>query len=194
MRAFQVEPVPLANQGRVVDAIVLAFTGDPAARWMYPDAADYIEHFPEFVRAFGGRAFESGMVHQAGDFRGASLWLAPGVHPDDDGVANLIARSIPERDCAVMVSLFEQMAQYHPREPHWYLPLIGVEPQEQGNGYGSALLHHALARFDAEGTLAYLETSNVKNIPFYRRHGFEVMGTIQVGTSPPIVPMLRRPL
>jgi hypothetical protein len=39
---------------------------------VYPDAAHSIEHFPEFVRAFGGRAFESGMVPQASDFRGAA--------------------------------------------------------------------------------------------------------------------------
>jgi hypothetical protein len=46
---------------------------------------------------------------------------------------------------------------------------------------------------DRDHMLAYLESSNPKNIPLYERHGFELLGTIQVGTSPPIFPMLRTP-
>jgi ribosomal protein S18 acetylase RimI-like enzyme len=88
--------------------------------------------------------------------------------------------------------VFEQMGQYHPDEPHWYLPLIGVDPAQQGKGYGSALLKHAFRLCDEDGTSAYLESSNPENIPLYRRHGFEVLGTIQVGSAPPITPMLRR--
>ena len=40
--------------------------------------------------------------------------------------------------------MVEQMANYHPREPHWYLPLMGVDPTCQGKGLGSALMRHAL--------------------------------------------------
>jgi GNAT superfamily N-acetyltransferase len=71
--------------------------------------------------------------------------------------------------------------------------MIGVVPDKQGNGYGSALLRHALERCDSDDKLAYLESSSDKNIPLYERHGFEVLGTIQVGSSPPLFPMLRRP-
>jgi ribosomal protein S18 acetylase RimI-like enzyme len=193
MQTLEVDAVNPNDKVRAIRTIVLAFADDPAARWMYPDLADYLEYFPEFVNAFGGRAFGMGGADQAEDFRGAALWLPPGVHPDDDGVVALISRSIPERDQSAMFSLFEQMAQYHPQEPHWHLPLIGVEPWEQGRGYGSALLHHGLMRCDAEGVPAYLESSNVRNIPLYERHGFEVLGTIQAEGSPPITPMLRRP-
>ena len=67
-------------------------------------------------------------------------------------------------------------------EPHWYLPMIGVDPAKQGNGYGSALLKHALERCDGEGKLAYLESSSPKSVPLYQRHGFQLVGTIQVGS------------
>jgi ribosomal protein S18 acetylase RimI-like enzyme len=181
-------------EDRVTATIVRAFMNDPAARWMYPNPAQYCEHFPKFVRAFGGRAFETGMVHRADEFRGAALWLPPRVRPDEDAITKLISCSVAERDQAVMFSVFERMGHYHPSTAHWHLSLLGVEPQEQGKGYGSALLHHALARCDAEGALAYLESSNEQNIPLYQRHGFEVLGRIQVGTSPPITPMLRQPV
>ncbi|MGH6833122.1 MAG: GNAT family N-acetyltransferase, partial [Methyloceanibacter sp.] len=80
-----------------------------------------------------------------------------------------------------------------PKEPHWYLPLIGTDPAKQGNGYGSALLRHALAICDREKMPAYLEATSARNVPLYQRHGFEALGTIQVGSSPPITPMLRKP-
>jgi ribosomal protein S18 acetylase RimI-like enzyme len=85
------------------------------------------------------------------------------------------------------------MEHYHPSEPCWYLPLIGVTPGFQGKGHGGALLSFALQRFDREGHVAYLESSNPRNISLYKRHGFEEMGVIQAGSSPTLVPMVRRP-
>jgi len=73
------------------------------------------------------------------------------------------------------------------------LPLVGVDPIAQGRGYGALLMRHAAHRFDAEGVPAYLESSNPRNISLYLRHGFEILGTIQVGDSPTVTPMLRRP-
>ena len=85
------------------------------------------------------------------------------------------------------------MPQFHPAEPHWYLPLMGVDPVLQGQGYGSALLSHALQQCDREGSLAYLESSNPRNIPLYKRHGFRIIGEIQSGSSPAMTAMLRAP-
>jgi ribosomal protein S18 acetylase RimI-like enzyme len=83
------------------------------------------------------------------------------------------------------------MGRYHPVKPHWYLPLIGVDPLAQGRGYGSALLRDALELIDREGQAAYLESTNPVNLPLYQRHGFEVVGIIRVGDAPPVIPMMR---
>ncbi len=89
--------------------------------------------------------------------------------------------------------LMQQMASYHPKEPHWYLPLLGVDPAHQNEGVGSALLRHVTDRCDRDGVPAYLESSNPRNIPLYERHGFEILGRAQSGSSPVITPMLRKP-
>lgn len=86
-----------------------------------------------------------------------------------------------------------QMDVIHPHEPHWYLPLIGVEPMAQGRGLGTALLRHRLERCDAEGLPAYLEATTERNRDLYARHGFEVLRVLQAGASPPMWAMLRRP-
>ena len=127
------------------------------------------------------------------DYSGAALWLPPGVDPDDEALAGLIQRSVPEHRLEEVFAVFQQMDDYHPNEPHWYLPLIGVDPAQQSRGYGSALIEHALIQCDRDQKLAYLESSNPKNISLHKRHGFELLGTIRVGASPPICPMLRKP-
>ncbi|UWU93608.1 MULTISPECIES: N-acetyltransferase [Bradyrhizobium] len=83
------------------------------------------------------------------------------------------------------------MAEHHPHEPHWYLPLIPVGPNWVGKGLGTLLTKYALQRCDEDGIAANLESSNPENIPFYQRHGFKVVGEIQHGSSPPLTPMLR---
>ena len=181
-----------AEEGPAVDVVVLAFSADPAARWSYPDPNQYLRHFPSFVRAFGGKAFEHGSADYAEGFSGAALWLPPDVHPEEDALASLVQRTVSESLLEDVAGVMEQMGRYHPEEPHWYLPFIGVDPSRQGQGHGSALLRHALARCDRDHLPAYLESSNPRNISLYERHGFERLGTIQAGTSPPIVPMLRK--
>ncbi len=191
-RDNDVQTAGVDDQSRLVAAIVLAFSVDPAARWTYPAPENYLKHFPDLVRIFGHRAFECGTAHFIGDAQAAALWLPPGVQPDEEALMAHFQRTVPEQDQDTLFAVFEQMGQYHPDEPHWYLPLIGVDPAQQGKGYGSALLVHALKLCDEDGTPAYLESSNTKNIPLYRRHGFQVLGTIQVGNSPPITPIIRR--
>jgi ribosomal protein S18 acetylase RimI-like enzyme len=90
--------------------------------------------------------------------------------------------------------MVEQMGRNHPAEPHWYLPMIGVDPAHQRRGHGSTLLRQATEQLDREGLAAYLESSNPLNVPLYRRHGFEVTGLIRAaGDAPPMYPMVRRP-
>jgi ribosomal protein S18 acetylase RimI-like enzyme len=189
----KIKTVTSADEEAAINVVVLAFSADPAARWLYPDSNQYSVNFPNFVKAFGGKAFEHSSAYTMDDYSGAALWLPPDVHPDEEALAGLIQRSVPEHRLEEVFAVFEGMDSYHPSEPHWYLPLIGVDPTQQCRGYGSALMEHALIQCDRDKKLAYLESSNPKNITLHERHGFELLGTIQVGASPPICPMLRTP-
>lgn len=188
-----IKTVTPSNADQAVGTVVLAFSADPIARWFYPDPHDYLTNLPSFVRAFAGKAFEYNSAYQINGYSGAALWLPPDIHSDEQALGALLQRSIPEEKQQEIFAFMEQMDRSHPAEPHWYLPMIGVDPAKQSSGYGSALLKHALDRCDAEGKLAYLEASSPKSVPLYRRHGFELAGTIQVGSSPPMFPMLRQP-
>jgi ribosomal protein S18 acetylase RimI-like enzyme len=181
------------DRAAVVGVITLAFAADPMARWATPDPARFLETMPEIVMAFGGSGFAHGSVYLAEAAGGAAMWLPPGIEPDGERLAALAIANAPPDRVDDLGAVMEEMGRFHPHEPHWYLPLIGVDPARQGRGIGAALMRHALARCDAEGMPAYLESSNPRNITLYRRHGFEPLGAIQRGGSPTLVPMLRKP-
>ncbi len=173
--------------------IVAAFITDPLARFAWPSPHEHLHAMPLATREFAGGSFEHGTAYVTGDFCGAALWLPPGVHPNSEALETVFRDTAKPEHLDDLLATFEKMDEWHPEEPHWYLPLVGVEPNAQGNGFGGALMRHAVARCDREGALAYLESSNPRNISLYERHGFEVMGEIQVGVGPLVTPMLRHP-
>jgi len=193
MTTQQINIAPATDRDRAVAVITMAFAADPVVRWFIRDAGRYLAYFPAFVNAMAGGAFEKGTADVAEDFAGAALWLPPGVGPDEEQMGALASQAVPEEEQEERFSVLGQMGEFHPHEPHWYLPLIGVDLTQQGRGYGSALLRHALARSDRDGLPAYLEATSPLNKRLYERHGFEEIGVIQAGASPPLWPMLRKP-
>ena len=183
-----------AHESALVATVTLAFSTDPVARWVYPKAADYFRWFPSFVRAFAGRAIEDESAIFTPDYSGAALWLKPNAHANEDALVALVKDSLPEVRHGEMFELFEKMGDGHPIEDHWYLPMIGVDTFRQNDGIGSGLMRTALERSDRDGLPAYLESSNPRNITLYLRCGFEEIGEIRVGNSPPLVRMLRQPV
>jgi len=180
-----------ADGDAAVAAITRAFSEDPAGRWLYADAERYHRFFPEFIRAFGGRGIDAGTAWCSADLAGAALWLAPGTEPDEAALDALLERTVPPCQLLTMGTVLEQMGRHHPQEPHWYLPLIGVDPARQGGGIGSALMAAALAAIDRSGLPAYLESTSARNVSLYERHGFRTVGMIEIEGAPPIRPMLR---
>jgi ribosomal protein S18 acetylase RimI-like enzyme len=180
-----------AQIDHAIATLVLAFGTDPVARWMYDDPHQYLLHIPRLFRALGTSAFETGAAQRTNDGLGVALWLPPGVHGDDEPLEAVIAGSMVAEKQAEVAAVFEQTEHYRPTEPHWYLLLSGVEALHRNKGCGAALLQHRLHECDRARLPAYLWSSNPLNISLYGRHGFEILGTIQVGSSPSIFPMLR---
>jgi ribosomal protein S18 acetylase RimI-like enzyme len=192
MTTHTVQAARADEEADVLAILMLAFSRDPATRWTWPEPKVYVAAFPRFAKAFGGAAFGKGTAHRIG-WAGAALWLPPGARPDEAAIGALMASTADPGTAVDGPELMTQMASHHPKEPHWYLPLIGIDPACQGKGLGSALLRHATDICDRDGVPAYLESSNLANVPLYERHGFEATGRIQVGSSPVFTPMLRRP-
>lgn len=192
MEPVKISKVNEESQDRVILAMTMAFSSDPLMRWFYPDPCDYLEHFPHLLRAHGGRAFEHDSAYTTADFAGGAFWLPPGTRPDEEALGEIVQRTIDERKQRDLFAMLEQMDEYHPHDQDtWFLPDIGVDPFHQRRGIGAALLQHHLRHCDDAGIEAYLESSNPANMSLYERHGFRLLGRIEVGSAPPVHPMLR---
>lgn len=191
--ALEIRPVTRSDQDQFNAAMTMAFSTDPAARWAWSDPLQFINIFMPLVTLFGGKSFDHGSAYIIGDFFGVAQWLPPGVQPDDGPIAELFGRYMSDPQLGEVQFLFEQMAGFHPHEPHWYIPLIGVDPKYQGRGYGTQLMRQGLAVCDRNQQPAYLEATSSVNRSLYERLGFRVLGEIRSGNSPPMFPMLREP-
>jgi len=186
-----IQSVQIQGKDKALSAMMLAFSGDPFFRWFAPDPDLYVRHGCDLMNAFGGNAFNNGTAYASANYEGVSFWLPPGVKTDEELAHESISQIVPAELLETVWSIFGEMGNYHPKEDCWYLPLIGVDPARQGQGLGSALLKHALEIIDRNSLPAFLESSNPRNISLYERYRFEVVGRIQIGSSPPVHPMIR---
>ena len=189
----QVEAVGIDHSDSLLNVLMLAFSSDPCMRWTFRRPDVFLAAFKPFVTLLGAGMNHDGLFLTQDGAAGA-LWLPPGVEQDGEAIGALLDQLLPDHpDPAAGEQIGREMRGFHPHEPHWYLSMLGVDPSSQGRGYGSALLKAGLARCDADGLPAYLESSNPKNVPLYERFGFEVLGRIAPGDFPGLIPMLRPP-
>jgi len=180
----------------VAGVLARAFVDDPVQRYLLTTDEQWATRAAPIFERIVRRTLVIGVVEVTPRLEGAALWLPPGTD-FMQGPRGLYFALLSAWDARThlrrTVTLVRTLQKYHPREPHWYLPLVGTDPVQQGRGVGSALLTRALARADAAGLPVYLESSTERNVPFYRRHGFEVVGHIAIPGGPELWPMRREP-
>jgi GNAT superfamily N-acetyltransferase len=112
-------------------------------------------------------------------------------------LTKLILKSLSSTPVRVMeqwLRIFHKFDKLHPSQPHWYILILGIHPDHQGKGLGGQLLKQVLQRADYEKVAVYLESSNPKNLDFYRKYGLEVTDEIvPIAGCPPIWGLFREP-
>jgi len=175
-----------------------AFADDPLMRWVLPDDDTRVARMERwFAAVYRQVSLEHLVVYTSDPVHGVAEWAPPGGWRlrRRDALPSIPAtirwlRSGTFRISTAMAALADQ----HPSEPHWYLGGLGTDPAFQGRGVATALLQPVLDRCDDSGTPAYLETQKEANLPFYARHGFAVVGQLDVpGGGPHIWRMWRDP-
>src|SRR5215471_12111582 len=107
-------PVRKDEQAKAFATLVSAFTDDPVERWLYPELDQYLAHFPEFLEAFGGRAFDAQTVWRLSEFSAVALWLPPGMEADGDAIVTVLTESVSPAKHGDTFAVLDQMAVAHP--------------------------------------------------------------------------------
>jgi ribosomal protein S18 acetylase RimI-like enzyme len=194
-----VRKATLADVPRLAQALASAFQDDPVIAWIFADEHRRRAVLPAFMEfRLRKLAFPQDEVWMTAGGAAAAVWLPPPGRWQPSGAQRLrllppLVRFFGLRTASVLGGL-ERMEKRHPHDrSHWYLFILGTEPAAQGRGLGSALLAQVLARVDADGMPAYLESSNERNLALYGRHGFAITGEVAIPGGPRIWPMWREP-
>jgi ribosomal protein S18 acetylase RimI-like enzyme len=178
-----------------------SFHDDPQMEFLFPDRAtreaDLRVMFAVIASAGLRRGHTYALTDTDGAIVSAAIWSPPEVQSLSETEAGPLVEAIVGRygdDGLLRVgAMSEAMEANHPGDPHLYLFVVGVDPSQQGRGLGESLLAPTLAHCDATGTAAYLESSNPRNLGFYRRLGFETVSEFYPEGGPLFTGMWRDP-
>ena len=184
----------------VVRLLDESFQDDPVSGWVFPGYEYRRTTHHRLMAAFTEIVLAEGRIDVTEDGSACALWLSvpAGEHDAeedaaDDGPALLRAAVDPGNERIELIGRLT--AEIHPAgRAHEYLWMIGVTPEHQGEGIGSALVQHVLDRCDREGLPAYLEASSARSRGLYERLGFELTGRpLDLPNGPQMWPMWREP-
>jgi GNAT superfamily N-acetyltransferase len=185
-----------ADLDGVTRALGRAFHDDPVMHWFFPDERGREDHIERVFRMRVGSLIGQDEVYTTDDHAGAAVWAQPGKWEMSplEGL-RFVARLLPvvRTRIGVLARGWGAIDRLHPKEPHWYLAILGTEPAAQGQGVGSALMRPVLEDCDRNEVGAYLESSKESNLDFYARHGFRVTGELDLPDGPRVWPMWRDP-
>ena len=187
-----------ADVPRLARALARAFDGDPPMRWFLRDEGRRVEQarlmFDVMLRAVH---LTRDACYTTENVVGGALWVPPGMWRLGlvqqlrllPGMIRVFGRDLPRAQRGLAV-----MDAGHPQKPHWYLDSLGVEPEWQGRGLGSALMAPVLERCDRERMPAYLNAGSPRSRDLYRRHGFVITEEFTLPDGgPPLWRMWREP-
>ena len=198
---IQVVDVDARIRAQVTDSVTRAFLDDPMWRCIVPDRDAHGVMLRPMWDALIGFAHVYGRALTTPKGEGVACWIAPGQTRTTLRQMFRTGFGLPRSMMKLpkdarnrflpMMRFIDAQRRELAQEPHWYLWVLGVAPEAQGRGIGTALLRPILDLADRplagtddgrrplsramEAMPCYLETETEENVAFYRGRGFEVI-------------------
>lgn len=190
-----VRPARRADFAPLAAVLARAFYDDPVTAWFYPNAGRRLIHARRFFAIRLRQLASQELVYTTSELSGAALWAGPGRWREDTRQSLMLLPMLPVLLPRIrrVTRAVREIERHHPAELHFYLSVVGTDPELQGRGIGSALLAPVLEHCDARAMPAFLECSKESNVRFYSHHGFAVTDRIELPEGPPLWLMWRQP-
>lgn len=186
-----------------------AFSEDPFSHWVFSHAdgrlaEDFEERHFKYWR-FCAEVPPMCEIHCTGDLEAVAIWYPiPGPRTparisralqayDKKFLEYTTELAMPERRDDYK-KIIKAIDKFIPKGPCWYLGSLGVAASRQSQGLGAKVVSKMLNRCDRQNITACLESSNPRNVSFYKRLGFVAQcEPISINGSAPLLPMVRHP-
>jgi len=186
-----------ADIDRIVEILTTAFFHDPLWGPAFPDVDRRREQAAGLWRFYVTCVSRYPWTFLTGGGEATSVWIPPGgvelTAAEEIELEHLLLATTGRETTDGILEIMRQFDAVRPREPHFYLGLIGTHDDHRGRGHGMRLLAENLATVDTYGAAAYLESSNPANDVRYGRLGFEPHGKITAATGHVMTTMWRPP-
>ncbi len=182
------QPATIEDASLISRTLARAFDDDPMMRWFFTADASREASLGRYFTTLFTRQYLHNAVCERTE-AAAAFWVPPEAQAKavpDAGTIQELQNILGDR-APVFGAAVEAAARHTPQEPHWYLAVIGADPAARGQGHGAALLRSGLAKADAAGLPAYLESSKPSNLPFYEHFGFTVRAELRLPDGGPIL-------
>ena len=181
----------------VLETLVSGFGQDPLYRWLYPDDEDRPQRLAEVFDLVVRAALASDSAWVTTDLRAVAVYTRTGVDLVDDDLGKryvaLLERQIGAHRAADAAAGMAACADQVPSTPHDTLHSIAVDARHQGQGLGLKLLAHLVGDADRRKCPVHLDSSNPRNVTFYRRLGFEQVAAVELPGDGPVMRTMWRP-
>ncbi len=190
-----------SHEDEFADVLSRAFYNDPYYLWIMPNDKRRMAQLHWWMKILLRYTLLYGSIHHTEDHKGIAMWVGPDEPVIDDvkilsmGVV-MYPLKIGIRNFLRVLDISGQWKREHKKrsERHYYLMVIGVEPEFQGTGIGSRLMQVGLNRADDENLECYLETVTEEDVEFYKKHNFDVVLNRGFGVNNQYWLMTRAPL
>jgi ribosomal protein S18 acetylase RimI-like enzyme len=202
MKVPEAIPLDARHFSQVADILKRAFDDYPLMQFAVPDARRRSGAVRSLYSSVLRYSMLYGQVHTMPDLTGAACWLPPDQpFPTFWRMVRIGMLSLPFRfgwqgfnRLQAADHVAEALHRTHAPGQHWYLWVIGVDPQHQGKGIAGQLMRPVFERADRDRFPCYLETHKDSNVRVYERYGFHVAEQKSVPGHPQTVwGMVRSP-
>lgn len=183
-----IRSLKLSEVDRASGILARSFFDDPGVTNILPQVTDRVRLGETLASSMIRFTLSCGKAVIHRDLSGVALWFPPEPPaPTEDvlrqsgmlNVPSLVGNAAWSKIRALMTEL-DVLHRMRAKEPHWYLCMLGVDPEFQRQGVGDALLRPTLELADAHETPCYLLTPISDLVGYYGRRGFTVVADAHV--------------
>jgi ribosomal protein S18 acetylase RimI-like enzyme len=161
-----------------------AFIDYPTFRYLFPDLNEREKKLRQIMRFF----LKCGLIHgnviaPSKDIEGISIWYKS--KDLNFSLGSLLKAGLISLLLNLGTKSFNRFKRLGDtkksnrdkiiEEEYYFLDVIGIDPSFARRGYAKLLIDSILLQVDKENMSCFLETSNIKNIDYYSRHGFDLL-------------------
>jgi Acetyltransferase (GNAT) domain len=173
------------DKNLVVNILLQSFAENKSVNYIIPQSSQKNLRLKRLMEYSFDTCYQFGEIFLSNDRKACSLLLFPDKKRTTlkSIVADikLIFTSMGLGNVKKAMQREAAIKRVHPKKMIYYLWFIGVAKTEQGKGIGSELMKEIIANNNKLGRIICLETSTLKNIPWYQKFGFTIYNELDFG-------------